>query len=53
VIVADLDAEVLGDLATVQHPAQAQRDLVLAAQRPAGPLGGGGDLGQVGLGGGQ
>ena len=52
-IVADLDGEVLGDLAPVQDPVYPHGDLVRAAQRGAGPRAGRGDLAQVGLGGGQ
>jgi hypothetical protein len=50
VVVADVDAEVLGDFAAAQHPVGAERDLVRAAQRPPFPGARGGDLGQVGLG---
>jgi hypothetical protein len=53
VVLADVGPEVLADLAAAQRPVGAQRDLVLAAQRLAGPPGGCGDRGQVGLGGGQ
>jgi hypothetical protein len=42
---------VLGDLAAAQHPVRAQGDLVLAAQRPAFPLDGCGEFGQVSFGG--
>src|SRR5258708_34167673 len=42
-----------GDLAPAGDLAGAQRDLVLAAQRLPGPHARGGDLAQVGLGGGQ
>jgi hypothetical protein len=34
-VLADVDGEVLGDLAPVQHLARAQRDRVLAAQTPS------------------
>src|SRR5208283_1390227 len=50
-VVGDLDGEVLGDLAAGKDPVGAHGDLVLAAQRCAGPRAGRGDLGQVGLGG--
>ncbi len=52
-VAGDLDGEVLGDLAAVQHPVGAHGDLVRAAQRGAGPRAGRGDLAQVGFGGGQ
>ena len=44
-VVGDVDGEVLGDLAPVQDPVRAHGDRVLAAQRPAGPRAGRGDLG--------
>src|SRR5207344_3292680 len=50
-VVADVDGEVLGDLAAVQDPVGPHGDLVLAVQRPAGPCAGRGDLAQVSLGG--
>ena len=50
-VVGDLDGEVLSDLAAAEDPVGAHGNLVLAAQRPPGPRAGGGDLGQVGLGG--
>jgi hypothetical protein len=50
-VLADINGEVLGDLAPVQDLTHAQGDLVLAAQRGAGPRAGRGDFLQVGLGG--
>jgi hypothetical protein len=49
-VLADVDDEVLGDLAPVERLPGPQRDLVLAAQRAAGPRAGRGDFLQVGLG---
>jgi hypothetical protein len=53
VIVADVDGEVLGDLAPAQDPARPHGDVVLAAQRLPGPRAGRCDFGQVSFGGGQ
>src|SRR6516162_6464727 len=48
--VGDLEREVLADLATPEYLADPERDAGLAAERPPGPLSGGGDLRKVAFG---
>src|SRR5207302_3770422 len=45
--VGDLEHEVLADVTPPEYLADPERDLRLAAERLPGPLGGGGDRGQV------
>src|SRR5438128_2121902 len=45
--VGDLEREVLADLAPPEHLPDPEGDASLAAERPPGALGGGGDRGQV------